>query len=352
MSTMVRWMAVVMAVVGSLALGGNRATAQDEIPGDVDPITAIVYVVDCPYEEADLSECASVEGVPIDVSADGVAVEGSGAFTAPITEGFSGIVVLLPAIGASVTASAPGVSVTVPTADLVYGGCENGVTCAFIRLVRIVDEPSAATTRVQVVVANCPFADADVSDLCTRVEGATVRVAVDGIEVEDSPLVTALGPVGVQTTGFAVPVGATITVWSEPLDDGYVPAPGYAPLTISPDSFYLGGCGGEASCPYVFLINVPAGALTGGETSEPGVVPSDSDADVPADDAPSGVTGSEAGLVGGEVVTRLPNTGVGPARPDGGLAPLAVAMMLTWPLVAGLAVIAAGRLLRRTSALR
>lgn len=339
---LVRWVAVVVALAGGMTLASSRALAEGEIPGDVEPLPAIVYVVDCPYEGADLSECATVEGVPIDVTADGVPVEGSGAVSAQITEGFSGITVRLPAIGASVTASAPGASVTVATPDLVYGGCENGVTCAFIRLVRIVDEPSSASTFVNVVVANCPYAEADVSDLCTRVEGATVHVAVDGVEVEDSPRVTMLGPVGVQTRGFAVPVGATLTLWNEPLGGGFVPADGYDPLTISPDAFYLGGCGGESRCSYVFLINVPADDGAGEPVTEPADEPTPD-----VDEAPGEGTGEASGSVDGEVVTRLPDTGIGPVDRSGAVGLPAQAGMIAWTLLAAAAVIAAGSLRRR-----
>lgn len=319
MSTMVRWTAVVIALVGGLALGGSRASAQ-QIPGDVKPLPAIVTVWDCPYEGADLStECETVVGVPVNVVADGVPVEGSGALTAEVTPGFAGITVLLPAIGAEVTASAPGVTVTVLTPDLVLSGCENGATCAFISLVRVVEAPSTETTFVNVVVADCPYAEADVSDLCDEVEGAVVHVAVDGVEVAGSPAATAPNGIGGRTAGFRVPTGATLTVWSEPVGDAFVPAAGYDPLTIAPESFYIGNCGGEASCPYVFLIKVPAGGLTGGESSEPGVVPG-SDVDDAASDG--------GAVVGGEAVTRLPNTGTGPDRSPRGVTPLVLTAAL------------------------
>jgi len=341
---MVRWITIVIALAGGLTLGGNRATAQDERPGDVEPLTAIVYVVDCPFEGADPSGCASVGSVAIDVLADGVPVEGSGGLTSELTQGFNGLSVLLPTAGASITASAPGVTVTILTADLVLGACENGVTCAFIRLVRVVDEPSTALTSVAVVVANCPFADADVSDLCTRVEGAVVHVTASGTDFAGTSATTALTPIGVQAF-IDVPVGATLTLTVEPNGDGYGPASGYDPLTISPESFLLGGCGGESRCNYIYLIEVPVDDAAEEPADDEPVV------EVPTpdvDDAPTGVTGGETGLVGGEVVTRLPSTGVGSVRGDGGLDPTALGLMLAWPVIAGLAIIAIGAALRRT----
>lgn len=349
---LVRWVAVVVALAGGLTLASSRVVAEGETPGDVEPLPVIVRVWDCPYEGASLvDECVAVPGVAVDVVADGLPVEGSGATTDYLDSGVAGVVVRVPVIGATLTASAPGVTVTLLSNELEIGPCDGVQDCGFIDLVRVDRgfEPHEGQAFVNVVVANCPYADTDVSDSCDEVDGAVVHVAVDGVEVAGSPAVTARNPINRLTAGFEVRSGATLTVWSDPNGDGFGPAQGYDPLTIAPESFYPGSCGGEVRCAYVFLIEIPVDDGASEPVEEPVTAAPDTTEPARHVDDLTGVTGDEAGLTGGEVVTRLPDTGAGPVLRDGSLHPGAMAAMLAWPLVAGLAVLGVAGARRRTN---
>lgn len=124
------------------------------------------------------------------------------------------------------------------------------------------EPPAPGEVGVYFIKYACPNADADVYTDCDIVTGATFRVEANGVEIEGSPFTTEQ-TVLLPGFSFRAPEDATLTiteVGGSP--DGYMPAPGFDPLTVNVANLPAVGCGGEAMCPGVQFINVPVPAET------------------------------------------------------------------------------------------
>lgn len=138
--------------------------------------------------------------------------------------------------------------------------------------------PEVPTQSPMIATLACPFADADIVD-CEPIEGVIVSVEADGVPVAG----------GIFTSRFVFDLGLSVAmIDSVPLDsmltiteigglpEGYVPAPGYDPMTIATVDLVRGsGGGGDAYGYYAFIIYIPVEGTTVSD-DEPLVEPSGS----------------------------------------------------------------------------
>lgn len=163
---------------------------------------------------------------------------------------------------------------------------------------------------VVVVPYACPTAETDLAG-CEDLAGVTIQVEADGAAVAGSPFTSELNSIGTNSVNFSAPPDATLTLTQlGGLPEGYAPAPGYDPLTVAVADLELGGCGGESSCLYAALVNIPA-VGDAEPTAAPGANGGDDEV------APTVTPASDPGDATGPVA-GLPNTGTGRAAARGG----------------------------------
>jgi hypothetical protein len=153
------------------------------------------------------------------------------------------------------------------------------------------DDAFAGSDTVQVVAIplSCPYAQAAFWDECETLAGVTIQAEADGAEIEGGPFISEPNSIGFNSTHFLVSAGATLTLTEEGgLPAGYAPADGYDPLTVAVLDLEFNSCGGESTCLYAYLVNVPAdGAaddadgdgLTAAEEADLGTDPANPDTD-------------------------------------------------------------------------
>jgi hypothetical protein len=100
----------------------------------------------------------------------------------------------------------------------------------------------------------------------------SIEVEADGVALPESPLFSEPNSIGVNSAHLLASSDATLTLSElSGLPDGYAPAAGYAPLVVTVADLDLGGCGGEATCRYAFLVNVPADKTGIGDADDDGL---------------------------------------------------------------------------------
>lgn len=133
-------------------------------------------------------------------------------------------------------------------------------------------EPAAPTGEFVVAIAfACPSAGADLAD-CESLAGVTISVLVGGAELPNGPLTTKLNPLNANAIEFWAPVDQTVTLTQiGGLPAGYGPVAGSDPLVSLVSDLPNGSCGGESTCRYATLVNVPldGNGNGGGEPTDP-----------------------------------------------------------------------------------
>lgn len=122
---------------------------------------------------------------------------------------------------------------------------------------------SSETTSVNITVSLCEDIILGTGIDCSSIDfdepQPVLDVLVDGEPSADGLIPLENSGIGMRAT-IDVPLDSTLTIAvAENVPDGYVPADGYDPLVIAADAVPEGGCGGEATCPVVDIVLVPAG---------------------------------------------------------------------------------------------